>query len=219
MDPSSLAPDFASVALVTIDTQRDTLDGQPFEVPGTSAALPEMRRLAAAFRAAGRPIVHVVRLYRPDGSNVDLCRRRAVADGARLVLAGSPGAELASDLVPASAPRLDTELLLAGGIQRVGPGEAIIYKPRWGAFFQTPLEAHLRALGVSTLVFAGCNIPNCPRTSIYEASERDFRLVLVEDAVSGLYERGKDELRGIGVALMNAAELTASLLSSPPHAS
>ena len=126
MDPSSLAPDFASVALVTIDTQRDTLDGQPFEVPGTSAALPEMRRLAAAFRAAGRPIVHVVRLYRPDGSNVDLCRRRAVAEGARLVLAGSPGAELASDLVPASAPRLDTELLLAGGIQRVGPGEAII---------------------------------------------------------------------------------------------
>jgi len=219
VDPSSLAPDFASVALVTIDTQRDTLDGQPFEVPGTSAALPEMRRLAAAFRAAGRPIVHVVRLYRPDGSNVDLCRRRAVADGARLVLAGSPGAELASDLVPASAPRLDTELLLAGGIQRVGPGEAIIYKPRWGAFFQTPLEAHLRALGVSTLVFAGCNFPNCPRTSIYEASERDFRLVLVEDAVSGLYERGKDELRGIGVALMNAAELTASLLSSPPHAS
>ena len=219
MDPSSLAPDFASVALVTIDTQRDTLDGQPFEVPGTSAALPEMQRLAAAFRAAGRPIVHVVRLYRPDGSNVDLCRRRAVADGARLVLAGSPGAELASDLVPASAPRLDTELLLAGGIQRVGPGEAIIYKPRWGAFFQTPLEAHLRALGVSTLVFAGCNFPNCPRTSIYEASERDFRLVLVEDAVSGLYERGKDELRGIGVALMNAAELTASLLSSPAHAS
>jgi len=219
VDPSSLAPDFASVALVTIDTQRDTLDGQPFEVPGTSAALPEMRRLAAAFRAAGRPIVHVVRLYRPDGSNVDLCRRRAVAEGARLVLAGSPGAELASDLVPASAPRLDTELLLAGGIQRVGPGEAIIYKPRWGAFFQTPLEAHLRALGVSTLVFAGCNFPNCPRTSIYEASERDFRLVLVEDAVSGLYERGKDELRGIGVALMNAAELTASLLSSPPHAS
>ena len=34
-----LAPDFASVALVTIDTQQDTLDGQPFEVPGTSDAL------------------------------------------------------------------------------------------------------------------------------------------------------------------------------------
>ena len=219
MDPSYLAPDFTSVALLTIDTQRDTLDGQPFEIPGTAAALPEMRRLAEAFRATGRPIVHVVRLYQPDGSNVDLCRRRTVAEGARLVLAGSPGAELAPGLVPPNAPGLDAQLLLAGGIQHAGPGEVVIYKPRWGAFFQTPLEAHLRALGVSTLVFAGCNFPNCPRTSIYEASERDFRLVLVEDAVSGLYERGKDELRGIGVALMNAAELTASLLSSPAHAS
>jgi nicotinamidase-related amidase len=213
-----VAPDFTRAALVTIDTQQDTLDGQPFEVPGTSAALPEMRRLAEAFRTAGRPIVHVVRLYRPDGSNADLCRRRAVEDGARLVLAGSLGAEPAPGLLPADAPRLDTPLLLAGGIQHVGLGEVVIYKPRWGAFFQTPLEAHLRALGVSTLVFAGCNFPNCPRASIYEASERDFRIVLAEDATSGLYERGKDELRTIGIVLMNAAELTASLLSSPAHA-
>ncbi len=211
MDPSYLAPDFTSVALLTIDTQRDTLDGQPFEIPGTAAALPEMRRLAEAFRATGRPIVHVVRLYRPDGSNVDPCRRRTVAEGARLVLAGSPGAELAPGLVPPNAPGLDAQLLLAGGIQHAGPGEVVIYKPRWGAFFQTPLEAHLRALGVSTLVFAGCNFPNCPRTSIYEASERDFRLVLVEDAISGLYERGKDELRTIGVVLMRTAELVAAL--------
>ena len=218
MSDAYVAPDFTRAALVTIDTQQDTLDGQPFEVPGTSAALPEMRRLAEAFRTAGRPIVHVVRLYRPDGSNVDPCRRRAVEEGARLVLAGSPGAEPAPGLLPADAPRLDTPLLLAGGIQHVGPGEVVIYKPRWGAFFQTPLEAHLRALGVSTLVFAGCNFPNCPRASIYEASERDFRIVLAEDATSGLYERGKDELRTIGIVLMNAAELTASLLSSPAHA-
>ncbi len=219
MTDAHLAPDFTRVALVTIDTQQDTLDGQPFEVPGTSAALPELQRLAEAFRATGRPIVHVVRLYRPDGSNVDLCRRRAVADGARLVLAGSPGAELASGLLPAGAPGLDTPLLLAGGIQHVGPGEAVIYKPRWGAFYQTPLEAHLRALGVSTLVFAGCNFPNCPRASIYEASERDFRLALAEDATSGLYERGKDELENIGVVLMGTAELVAALGAAPAAAS
>jgi nicotinamidase-related amidase len=210
-----LAPDLTRVALVTIDTQRDTLDGQPFEVPGTSAALPAMRRLAEAFRTADRPIVHVVRLYRPDGSNADLCRRRALEDGARLVLAGSPGAELAPGLLRADAPRLDGPLLLAGGIQRVGPREVIIYKPRWGAFFQTPLEAHLRPLGVSTLVFSGCNFPNCPRASIYEASERDFRIVLVRDAVSGLYERGEQEMQAIGVGLMEADALVAALLAKP----
>jgi nicotinamidase-related amidase len=210
-----LAPDFTRAALVTIDTQQDTLDGQPFEVPGTSAALPEMRRLAEAFRTAGRPIVHVVRLYRPDGSNVDPCRRCAVEEGARLVLAGSPGAEPAPGLLSADAPRLDTPLLLAGGIQHVGPGEVVIYKPRWGAFFQTPLEAHLRALGVSTLIFCGCNFPNCPRASVYEASERDFRLVLVRDAVSGLYERGEQEMQAIGVGLMEADALVAALLAKP----
>ena len=36
-------PDFTSVALITSDTQRDTLDGQPFEIPGTSTVLPQMQ--------------------------------------------------------------------------------------------------------------------------------------------------------------------------------
>jgi nicotinamidase-related amidase len=205
-----VAPDLGSAALITIDVQRDTLDGQPFEIPGTSAALPRMGRLAAAFRSSGRPIVHVVRLYRADGTNADPCRRRAVEDGARLVIAGSPGAELAPGLLPAPV-HLDPDTLLAGRIQRVMPTEVIIYKPRWGAFFQTPLETHLRALGVSTLVFAGCNFPNCPRTSIYEASERDFRLIVVEDAISGLYERGKTELANIGAVLTGTDELVTAL--------
>jgi nicotinamidase-related amidase len=74
-----------------------------------------------------------------------------------------------------------------------------MYKPRWGAFYDTDLEQHLRESGSNTLVFAGCNFPNCPRTSIYEASERDFRIVLVSDAISGLYDRGIAECRSIGV--------------------
>jgi hypothetical protein len=61
------------------------------------------------------------------------------------------------------------------------------------------LEEHLRGLGVTTLVFAGCNFPNCPRTSIYEASERDFRLIIVEDATSGFDECARLELENVGV--------------------
>jgi len=56
-------------------------------------------------------------------------------------------------------------------------------------------------LQVNTVVIAGCNFPNCPRATVYEASERDFRIVLVTDAMSGLYARGSQELRQIGVAL------------------
>ena len=77
-----------------------------------------------------------------------------------------------------------------------------MYKPRWGAFYGTKLEEFLKEQGKNTLVFSGCNFPNCPRTSIYEASERDFRIVLVKDAISQLYPKGEDEMSNIGVSML-----------------
>ena len=214
-DDRYLAPEFAASALITIDTQRDVLDGQPLEIPGTSAALPAMQRLLDAFRGAQAPIVHIVRLYRRDGSNVDLCRRRLVEDGAAILAPGSEGSELAPGLLADPSLRLDPDLLLANGIQEVSSREVVIYKPRWGAFFKTPLETYLRSHGTSTAVFCGCNFPNCPRTSIYEASERDFRVVLATDAISGLYDRGEQELTGIGVQLMTSDAVVAALTDQP----
>ena len=207
-----VAPDFGASALITIDTQRDVLDGQPLEIRGTSAALPAMQRLLDAFRRAQAPVVHVVRLYRRGGSNVDLCRRGLVEGGAAILAPGTEGSELAPELLADQSVRLDPDLLLAGGIQEIGGLEMAMYKPRWGAFFKTPLEGHLREHGISTLVFCGCNFPNCPRTSIYEASERDFRVVLPTDAISGLYERGERELAAIGVQLMTSDQIATGLL-------
>ncbi len=200
-------PELFNSALITIDMQRDTLDGQPFEIPGTSAILPRMTMLLQAFRKANKPIVHIVRIYTPDGVNVDLCRRELVEQGAALVLADTPGSQLAPDLLPRVGLEVDTDLLLSGGIQTLGSNEVVIYKPRWGAFYNTPLEQYLRKAGISTLVFSGCNFPNCPRTSIYEASERDFRLVLVDDAISGLYDQGKQEMHNIGVELLSTNQV------------
>jgi nicotinamidase-related amidase len=205
------APDFAAAALVTIDTQRDVLDGGALEIAGTSAALPQMRELLRGFRDAHAPIVHIVRLYEPDGSNADICRRALLEGGAAILHPGAEGSQLARELLPDDSLRLDDALLLAGGVQQLGEREVAIFKPRWGAFFRTPLEEHLRAQEVSTLVFSGCNFPNCPRTSIYEASERDFRVVLARDAISGLYERGERELVNIGVRLMDTREVLGGL--------
>ncbi len=202
------------MALITVDTQRDTLDGEPLEIPGTSAILLRLQRLLHAFRTVRMHVVHMVRLYKEDGSNVDLCRRSMVESGAAILRPDSSGAELAAELLPEPSTRLDAELLLSGGTQQIASREVIVYKPRWGAFYGTPLEAHLRELGVSSLAFTGCNFPNCPRTSIYEASERDFRIVLVEDAVSGLYERGKEEMENIGVCVISAAELEEAIVGA-----
>jgi nicotinamidase-related amidase len=90
--------------------------------------------------------------------------------------------------------------------QLLGKDEWVMYKPRWDAFYQTGLESHLRNKGIDTIVFCGCNFPNCPRASIYGASMRDFRIVLVTDAVSGVYEKGIEELQNIDVSLMTTNE-------------
>lgn len=204
---SYTAPEWISSALITIDTQWDTLDGQPFEIPGTTAILPNMKLLLDVFRLTGHPIIHIVRIYQSDGSNVDLCRKDRVIKGARLVLSGTPGCQLAPELLPRKEILLDEALLLSHGIQKIGTNEVVIYKPRWGAFYKTPLEKYLRKQHVSTLVFSGCNFPNCLRTSIYEASERDFRVVLVDDAISGLYDQGRYEILNIGVALLSTSQV------------
>jgi nicotinamidase-related amidase len=208
-------PDFSAAALITIDTQCDVLDGGPLEIPGTSAALATMRTLLHAFRDSGRPIVHIVRLYEANGDNVDLCRRSAVQSGTmRALTPGTAGSQIAQELLPQPGHTLEQELLLHGGVQHVGPSEVAIYKPRWGAFYRTPLEDHLREQHITTTVFCGCNFPNCPRTSIFQASERDFRVVLARDAISGLYERGERELTNIGVHLMSADDVAEALLAA-----
>lgn len=209
-------PDFRAVALITIDMQNDFLHG-PFEIAGTSEILPELSKLVGAFRRARLPVIHMVRLYKRDGSNVDLSRRSTVEQGTALIRPGTSGAELATLLLPSAESRLDAEMLLSGSLQPLAQSEWAIYKPRWGAFYRTPLEKHLSSLSVTSLCFAGCNFPNCPRTSIYEASERDFRVVLVEDAVSGLYDRGREEMKNIGVALMNSGQLSKQIGNDHPH--
>lgn len=206
VDPFT-APEYDRAALVTVDVQNDTLDGGPFEVPGTSTILDPIHRLCRAFRNAGRPVVHVIRIYTPDAGDADRCRRSALLAGKAILLKGTPGRRPADALLPNRDVRIDDDRLLAGKIQRIGPTEVIVFKPRWGAFFRTPLDAHLDQCDVSTLVFCGCNYPNCPRTSIYQASERDFRITVALDAISGLQPSDIDSLVRIGVNCATADEI------------
>lgn len=128
------SPLASSAALVLIDVQRDFYaDAAPMRVEGTSTAIPAMAKLASAFRQRGLPIVHVVRLYRADGSNADPVRRQSIEQGARIAVPGSAGSQIAAELLP-NAVELDHQLLLSGGFQHVGAAEHVMYKPRWGAF-------------------------------------------------------------------------------------
>jgi nicotinamidase-related amidase len=174
-------------------------------------AIPYIQRLVQLYREKGYPIIHVVRLYSSDGSNADLCRRQDIENGKKVVIPESHGAELMDELKPSYSVRLDSSLLLSGRLQHIGSMEWIIYKPRWGAFYKTLLEKHLHKLAINTVVVCGCNFPNCPRATIYEASERDFKIVLAKDATSGVYDIGLQELKNISVSVMSADECIAWL--------
>jgi nicotinamidase-related amidase len=218
-------PELGRAALLTIDMQADVVSG-PHAVPGTDRVLPSVAGLAQAFRDAGRPIVHLVRLYLPDGSNADRCRRAVTASGRGMLVAGSPGTRLAGSLIPGETTPdehaadehdpdgglpLDTGLLLSGAFQSLGDREHVLYKPRWSAFYQTALQRHLDDRGVATLVVAGCNYPNCPRATVYDASARDYRLVLADDAVSGFSEQARREMTGIAAWCLPVTTITGLL--------
>lgn len=207
-----LAPHFDHAALLIVDTQNDFIDGA-MPVAGTQQVLPRLAELAAQFRVAGRPIVHVIRLYEPGGSDVDVVRRAEIEAGAKVVAPGSAGAGIPAVLLPEDQTiALQPRTLLSGQPQQLSEHEAIMYKPRWSAFYRTDLESWLRARAVDTVVVAGCNLPNCPRATLFDASERDLRTVLVTDAVSQTTPERLADLQLIGVTLLTTNEVASALL-------
>jgi nicotinamidase-related amidase len=215
--PDYTTPERDRIALLTFAVQKDcTSPGSPVGYLGGRATLARIGELAQGFRNADAPIIHLVRLYRPDGSNVDACRRRSVEEGLRVLMPGSCGAELVPEVNPAPETRLDCAELLAGRPQELASREWALYRPRWGAFYRTGLDDHLQGLGVTTVAVCGCNFSTAIRATIYEASERDFRVVVVPDAISGATQEDLADLARIGVYLMNT-ECCVSWLSTPPR--
>ncbi|HSR83663.1 MAG TPA: cysteine hydrolase [Streptosporangiaceae bacterium] len=91
--------------------------------------------LAQACRAAGIMIIHTSHVLRADGSNLGLLRRiPKIRDGA--LNAGTVSAALHDDL-------------------DVRPGDVLLQKPRFGAFYDTDLELILRSNGIDTIIMSG----------------------------------------------------------------
>jgi|SRR5665213_1664443 len=204
-------PGWAHVALLTIDMQNDfaLAEGSGF-VPGTDEILPALADLIHAFRKSQLPIFHAVRLYLEDGSNAERCRQRVLQSGLSLARPGTSGAR-AVDVIRSSNAPDESSALLAGEYVPLSSSEWLFYKSRWSAFHGTGLEEHLLGLDVDTVVVAGCNFPNCPSATLFDATERNFRAVLVSNAVSGLSESGIRWCTGIGVATLTVAQVRSQI--------
>jgi nicotinamidase-related amidase len=179
----------AETALVIIDMQRDFLDPAGYiarsgvDVGPLRAIIPEVQRLLLAARRFGIRVLHTREGHRPDLSDLSATKRlRAARTGAaigsggplgRLLVRGEAGHAIVNELAPL-------------------PGEPVIDKPGFGAFYATDLELILRSAGITQLFFAGVTTDICVHSTLREAIDRGFDCVTVGDACaagdSGIHE-------------------------------
>jgi len=172
--------DSARTAVVAVDMHRGHLDPAVATLPlAAERCDPVIKRAAALFadlRARGVPIVHVVTEYRDAGEIAANPFWKAAHDDPskarkgilRHNLAGSPGTEIIPEL-------LDPRDLVVRG------------KKRYSAFHATDLEFVLRrTLGADTLILADINTSTCVLCAAFEATNRDFRVVVAADAVDSM---------------------------------
>jgi nicotinamidase-related amidase len=69
---------------------------------------------------------------------------------------------------------------------RVAPqdGDVIVRKTRVGAFSTTDLDAQLRDRGVDTLILAGISTSGVVLSTVRDASDRDYRVLVLSDATA-----------------------------------
>ncbi|WP_051087014.1 cysteine hydrolase family protein [Deinococcus apachensis] len=77
-------------------------------------------------------------------------------------------------------------------LAREQPGEPVIVKQVNSAFIGTPLEAHLRAAGITTVVICGATTNHCVETTTRMAGNLGFETFLVEDATWTFGRTGPD---------------------------
>ena len=187
-------------ALLIIDMQNGFLQPQsPLCIRGALATVPACARVISAGRAAGVPVIFVNRRYRADGSDVELTRRQVWARGGKPLTPGSTG-----PLSVENPPEFGR-----------ASGDYEIIKPRYSAFFQTPLDLLLRRLGVDTVVLTGTTTPNCIRTTCYDAISLDYRVVVVEDCCSSnteaIQQANMLDMGNVGAEVYSAAEFLETL--------
>jgi nicotinamidase-related amidase len=167
-------------ALVVVDMQRGFVEpGQAMEVPPARDTVPVICTLLDAFRAARLPVVFTAFVYSPDVpllvGELHPEHRPAPAGAARgfgrpssCCLEGDPSAQV----IDALAPR---------------EGEPVIHKRRYDAFAGSDLDGVLRARQVTSLVVTGTMTDICVLATVVGAFNREYRVTVVDDAVSTLW--------------------------------
>jgi nicotinamidase-related amidase len=160
---SGLTIDKSTTALVVIDLQkgvagRETVPYSPEAVIRNAVAL------AAAFRANGMPVFLVRVMMSPDWKDA----LHPVADTAWPRSTPPPDwAEIVPEMGPA-------------------PGDFVITKRQWGAFYATELDMQLRRRGMAGIVLCGIATEFGVESTARGAYELGYRQIFARDAMAGI---------------------------------
>ena len=182
-------------ALIIVDIQNDFLhpDGglgqrareypeRNIDMPFLRGTIPQVARLADAFRSAGRPVVYVAHAVKADYSDAAFPYwriGRGPSSGNRtFVVESTWGAQIVDEL----KPREDEHVVIKKGFGGFAPS--------------TPLDTILRNMGVTTCVVTGVTTCVCVSTTVRGGVEHNYRMILVNDAVAEVSREAHDaELR------------------------
>jgi len=89
------------------------------------------------------------------------------------------------------------ELELVPELARFVPPAHIIDKPAYSAFYLSDLEAFLQEKGVRCVVVTGAETDVCVLSTVLDAVNRGFRVVIVEDALCSSSDAGHEALMTI----------------------
>jgi len=195
-------------ALLIVDMQRAFVEaGQAMEVPSAREIVPRIQELLAISREKHLPVVFTEFTYSPAApllvGELHPEHRRA-APGAATGF-GRPSSsclegEDNARVVPELAPRAD---------------ELVVHKHYYDGFNGTVLDGALRARGVRTLVVTGTMTDICVLATVIGGFNREYRILVVEDAVATLWSEIQratlDIIRRAYARVLSAKELADEL--------
>jgi len=165
----ALSLEKSKTALVVIDLQKGIV-GMPAAPHASGDVIANASALAAAFRKNGMP-VFLVRVT-PSPDEKDSLHPSTDAPAR----AWNPPADWA-EIVPQLGPE---------------PGDFVITKHQWGAFYGTDLDLQFRRRGITTMVLCGISTNIGVESTARFAYEYGYNQIFAEDAMSAMSEEEHD---------------------------
>ena len=163
--PDELKLDPKTTAVILIDMINAVAkgNGPPYNVPpNRQAVIDNFVRLVAHCREVGTPLIYITTYRRADNSDAPKTVADVGGGGGAVMLAGTPAVEVIDELAPQ-------------------PGDYVVVKPRFSAYYGTNMDGILKSLGTETILVGGISTQRSVEGTARDAKNRDTQCVVVSD--------------------------------------